>query len=104
MSATIFEKSSKGRSGINLPKQHVEDAPSLDSSLLRSEEAKLPQLSEFDVVRHFTNLSKKNFSIDSNFYPLGSCTMKYNPKIEERVGALDGFVNLLFCQYEGAKT
>jgi len=94
MSATVFEKSSVGRSGINLPKQHVEDAPSLDSSLLREEKAKLPELSELDVVRHFTNLSKKNFSIDSNFYPLGSCTMKYNPKIEERVGALDGFANL----------
>jgi len=94
MSATIFEKSKEGRSGINLPKQCVGDAPALDSSLLRREDAKLPQLSEFDVVRHFTNLSKKNFSIDSNFYPLGSCTMKYNPKIEERVGAIDGFVNL----------
>ena len=94
MSATIFEKSHVGRSGINLPKQQVADASELDSSLLRQESAKLPELSEFDVVRHFTNLSKKNFSIDSNFYPLGSCTMKYNPKVEERVGALDGFANL----------
>jgi glycine dehydrogenase subunit 2 len=94
MSATIFEKSSLGRSGVNLPKQQVSNATPLENSLLRSQKAKLPQLSEFDVVRHFTNLSKKNFSIDSNFYPLGSCTMKYNPKIEERVGALDGFANL----------
>ena len=94
MSATIFEKSHVGRSGINLPKQQVADAPSIDGSLLRAESAKLPELSEFDVVRHFTNLSKKNFSIDSNFYPLGSCTMKYNPKVQERVGALDGFANL----------
>ncbi len=94
MSATIFEKSHLGRAGINLPKQQVSDAPTLNRELLRSEKAKLPELSEFDVVRHFTNLSKKNFSIDSNFYPLGSCTMKYNPKVEERVGALDGFANL----------
>ena len=94
MSATIFEKSHAGRSGINLPKQQVADAPRLDGSLLRQESAELPELSEFDVIRHFTNLSKKNFSIDSNFYPLGSCTMKYNPKVEERVGALDGFANL----------
>lgn len=94
MSATIFEKSHIGRTGINLPKQQVPDSFDLDKSLLREEKAKLPQLSEFDVVRHYTNLSKKNFSIDSNFYPLGSCTMKYNPKIEERVAALDGFANL----------
>ncbi|MFK5882651.1 MAG: aminomethyl-transferring glycine dehydrogenase subunit GcvPB [Sulfurospirillum sp.] len=94
MSATVFEKSHTGRNGISLPKQQVDDAPVLENSLLRQESAKLPELSEFDVVRHFTNLSKKNFSIDSNFYPLGSCTMKYNPKIEERVGALDGFANL----------
>ncbi len=94
MSSTLFEKSHAGRSGINIPKQGLDDAPSLDSSLLRTTKAKLPELSEFDVVRHFTRLSKKNFSIDSNFYPLGSCTMKYNPKVQERVGGLDGLVNL----------
>lgn len=94
MSSTLFEKSHNGRSGINIPKQGLADAPSLDSSLLRSTQAELPELSEFDVVRHFTRLSNKNFSIDANFYPLGSCTMKYNPKIQERVGGLDGLVNL----------
>ncbi|WP_024954565.1 aminomethyl-transferring glycine dehydrogenase subunit GcvPB [Sulfurospirillum arcachonense] len=94
MSSTLFEKSHKGRDGINIPKQSVPDAPNLDENLLRSEKAELPELSEFDVVRHFTRLSNKNFSIDANFYPLGSCTMKYNPKIQERVGALAGFANL----------
>ncbi len=94
MSSTLFEKSHSGRRGINIPKQVVADAPSLDGSLLRSAKAELPELSEFDVVRHFTRLSNKNFSIDSNFYPLGSCTMKYNPKVQERVGGLDGLANL----------
>jgi len=94
MSSTLFEKSHNGRSGINLPKQDVIDAPSLDNSLLRSAKAELPELSEFDIVRHFTRLSNKNFSIDANFYPLGSCTMKYNPKIQERIAGLDGLANL----------
>jgi len=94
MSSTLFEKSHKGRNGINIPKQGLVDAPALENSLLRSTKAELPELSEFDVVRHFTRLSNKNFSIDSNFYPLGSCTMKYNPKVQERVGGLDGLANL----------
>jgi glycine dehydrogenase subunit 2 len=94
MSSTVFEKSHSGRNGINIPKQSVPDAPSLDNSLLRTAKAELPELSEFDVVRHFTRLSNKNFSIDANFYPLGSCTMKYNPKVQERVGSLDGLANL----------
>lgn len=88
---TIFDKSQEGRKGINLPPLDVEAKTTLDASLLRDDKAKLPQLSEFDVVRHFTNLSAKNMSIDKNFYPLGSCTMKYNPKIAERVASLEGF-------------
>ena len=89
---TIFDKSREGRHGIPLPKLDVPAASTtLDSSLLREDKAKLPQLSEFDVIRHFTNLSNKNMSIDKNFYPLGSCTMKYNPKITERIAALEGF-------------
>lgn len=91
---TLFEKSHKGRCGVMLPRQEVNDAKPLDESLLREKKANLPELSEFDVVRHFTVLSKKNFSIDANFYPLGSCTMKYNPKIQERVAMLEGFANL----------
>lgn len=94
MSDTLFEKSHVGRKGINIPKQSVPDAAMLDSSVLRSTKAELPEVSEFDVVRHFTNLSSKNFSIDANFYPLGSCTMKYNPKVQERIAALDGLANL----------
>ena len=94
MSSTIFEKSHVSRKGINIPKPSVYDAPKLDDNLLRNTKAKLPEVSEFDVVRHFTRLSKKNFSIDANFYPLGSCTMKYNPKIQERVGGLASLANL----------
>jgi glycine dehydrogenase subunit 2 len=91
---TIFDKSSNGRVGITLPPLDVPSQDTLDDSLLRKEKANLPELSEFDVVRHFTNLSNKNFSIDRNFYPLGSCTMKYNPKIAERVANLENFANL----------
>jgi len=94
MSITLFEQSHTGRKGINLPKQSVKNVAKLDNSLLRDIKAALPELSEFDVVRHFTKLSNKNFSIDANFYPLGSCTMKYNPKVQERVGELDGLANL----------
>ena len=94
MSRTIFEKSRTGRKGIKLPKKEAKSAKALDKSLLRNKKAKLPELSELDVVRHFTNLSRKNFSIDANFYPLGSCTMKYNPKIEEKAASLEGFTNL----------
>ena len=75
----IFESSSKGRSA---PAQYeklesVDDIPEL---YLRKDGTGLPEVSELQVVRHFTNLSKKNFSIDGQFYPLGSCTMKYNPR------------------------
>jgi len=91
---TIFDKSQNGRAGIALPPLDVELNTSLDSTLLRATKAKLPQVSEFDVIRHFTNLSNKNMSIDKNFYPLGSCTMKYNPKIVERIANQDGFLNL----------
>lgn len=94
VSSTIFEKSHVGRNGINIPKPSVNEAPKLDVSLLRSVSAGLPEVSEFDVVRHYTRLSNKNFSIDANFYPLGSCTMKYNPKVQERVGGLAGLANL----------
>ncbi len=91
---TLFEKSHSGRNGITLPKQEVCNAKKLDTSLLRLKKANLPELSEFDVVRHFTELSNKNFSIDANFYPLGSCTMKYNPKVQERVASQEGLSNL----------
>jgi len=89
----IFEASQKGRHGVKLPKSKVKNTLNLPKSLKRQEDAKLSELSELDVVRHFTRLSSKNFSIDKNFYPLGSCTMKYNPKIEEKVASLEQFLN-----------
>ncbi|WP_321313206.1 aminomethyl-transferring glycine dehydrogenase subunit GcvPB [Halarcobacter sp.] len=90
---TIFHKSQEGRKGISLPKLDVPKSE-IKKEFTRETKAQLPELSEFDVVRHFTNLSTKNFAIDKNFYPLGSCTMKYNPKIAERVAALEGFTGL----------
>lgn len=85
----IFTKSVKGRKGYRLP---VNDVPQskLPESELRTNLI-LPELSELDVVRHFTRLSQLNFSIDTHFYPLGSCTMKYNPKINDALAALPGF-------------
>ena len=72
----------------------------------RSKEASLPEVSELDCVRHFTNLSRMNFSVDTNFYPLGSCTMKYNPKFTERIASLAGFTDLhpLIPQLSGGGT
>lgn len=93
-SQTIFDKSQKNRTGIKLPPIDVPLSSELNVSLKRKQKAKLPELSEFDVIRHFTNLSTKNFSIDKNFYPLGSCTMKYNPKITEKIAGLNGFTSL----------
>lgn len=93
----IFEISKEGRKAYSLPPCDVPE-DSLDNmipaSFMRSEEAPLPEVSEVDVVRHFTNLSNKNYGVDTGFYPLGSCTMKYNPKINEDVAALGGFSNI----------
>lgn len=89
----IFEKSVKGRRGMRLPAPDVPKAE-IYKKYLRKEPAALPEVSELDIVRHFTNLSKMNFSVDTNFYPLGSCTMKYNPKFTEAVANLAGFRDL----------
>ena len=85
----IFELSKEGRSActLPLPDRKLE----LPETLRRSSKAVLPQVSEADVVRHYTNLSQMNFGVDTGFYPLGSCTMKYNPKINEEVASLPGF-------------
>ncbi len=87
----IFEKSSPGRIGCNLP---VADTPEVDLGghlgPLR-DELNLPEIGELDLLRHFTNLSQINYGIETGFYPLGSCTMKYNPKINERTASLTGF-------------
>ncbi len=90
----IFELSTKGRKGIKLPKLDVPEVSLPDSGLLRKEENNLPEVGEFELVRHYTNLSKLNYSLDSHFYPLGSCTMKYNPKISETISELEGFSSL----------
>jgi glycine dehydrogenase subunit 2 len=87
--ALIFESGSPGRSGFFWPK---ESAPiELPRELLREEITGFPEMGELEVLRHFTRLSQLNFSIESNFYPLGSCTMKYNPKVNEVVARLPGF-------------
>ncbi|MGM9752762.1 MAG: aminomethyl-transferring glycine dehydrogenase subunit GcvPB [Candidatus Cryptobacteroides sp.] len=85
----IFELSKEGRSActLPLPDRKLE----LPETLRRSSKLVLPQVSEADVVRHYTNLSQMNFGVDTGFYPLGSCTMKYNPKINEEVASLPGF-------------
>lgn len=93
----IFEKSSPGRTAFSLPECNVPGKPIeelIPKRLLRNKPAELLEVSEIDVVRHFTKLSKLNYCIDTNFYPLGSCTMKYNPKINEIVSSYDGFLNL----------
>ncbi|WP_027186012.1 aminomethyl-transferring glycine dehydrogenase subunit GcvPB [Desulfovibrio inopinatus] len=91
---TVFEQSSPGREGVWPEKPSSEASDFLPEHLLRSKPADLPSLGELDVVRHFTLLSKRNFGVDGNFYPLGSCTMKYNPKFTEQVAALPGFARL----------
>lgn len=93
----IFELSEKGRTGYSLPENGLK-AYSLDrglpESLRRSSSMELPQTGEVDVVRHYTNLSQMNFGVDTGFYPLGSCTMKYNPKLNEEIASMPGFKNL----------
>ena len=88
---TIYELSSPGRLGVTFPSPDVPFAE-LPDSLLRAD-LPLPELAEVDVIRHFTALSKLNYSVDDGLYPLGSCTMKYNPKINEEVARLPGFAN-----------
>jgi len=93
----IFELSKPGRKSYALPEDSLKEmnlSDYIDSSFLREEELDFPEVSELDVVRHYTLLSKKNYSIDSGFYPLGSCTMKYNPKINEEVAANPKFARL----------
>ena len=89
---TIFEKSS-GTDGINLTDDCV-NLDFLDKSLLRTEAVNLPQTGELEVMRHYKELSDRNFCIEKGFYPLGSCTMKYNPKVNELLASLEGFVNV----------
>ena len=90
----IFELSKEGRCGYSLPVNKFPAAPEVPLQLRREAPLRLPEVAEPDVVRHYTNLSQMNFGVDTGFYPLGSCTMKYNPKINEEVAALPGFAGL----------
>ncbi len=92
VSPTIFDLTSPGRQGVQFPEPDVPSIP-LPENLVRKI-LPLPELAEIDVIRHFTNLSHLNHSVDTGFYPLGSCTMKYNPKINEETARLQGFAHV----------
>ncbi len=102
---TVFAASVPGRTGVLPPKPEKSAADMLPQGLLRGKRPALPELSELDVVRHFTLLSQKNYSVDTNFYPLGSCTMKYNPKFTEYASSTPGFLNThpMAAQLEGGE-
>ncbi|MEK7786837.1 MAG: aminomethyl-transferring glycine dehydrogenase subunit GcvPB, partial [Chloroflexota bacterium] len=86
----IYDLSSPGRCGVTMPDSDVPEQPGLPAELLRPD-LDFPEVSEIDVVRHFTRLSQLNYGIDKGFYPLGSCTMKYNPRVNEDAARLPGF-------------
>jgi glycine dehydrogenase subunit 2 len=95
--ATIFEKGRAGRRAFVCPDLDVPEQPTdalLPERFRRRQAPRLPEVSEREIVRHYVNLSKRNFDLDSGFYPLGSCTMKYNPRLHERVTALPGHAKL----------
>ena len=99
----IFESSTEGRIGYSLPEMDVETVnieQLIPSTYIRQTEAELPEVSELDIMRHYTALSKRNHGVDSGFYPLGSCTMKYNPKINESVARYNGFAHIHPLQAE----
>src|SRR5574341_961601 len=89
----VFERAARGRSGASLPPLPAgyDPAAEIPAELLRAEVEGMPELGELEVVRHFTRLSAWNWGIDTGFYPLGSCTMKYNPKSSEALAQLAGF-------------
>ena len=95
MTKLLLEKSKEGRICANLPFEETKTASDLiDEKYLRRDKVLLPEVHELDLIRHFYELAKKNFSIDSGFYPLGSCTMKYNPKINEQIARMEKINNL----------
>jgi glycine dehydrogenase subunit 2 len=94
---TIFERGAPGRHAFQCPALDIPEAPLdelLPAHLRRAEPPRLPEVSEPEIVRHYVRLSKRNFDLDSGFYPLGSCTMKHNPRLHERVAALPGHARL----------
>jgi glycine dehydrogenase subunit 2 len=93
--ATIFEKGAPGRRAFSCPEPDVAEVDGLlPDAFRRTEPPRLPEVSEPELVRHYVNLSKRNFDLDSGFYPLGSCTMKHNPRLHERVAGLPGHARL----------
>ena len=93
----IFEETKPGRTGCTIPKLDIpakDPASLIPAQYLRADAPALPEVDELTLVRHYTNLSKKNFGVDNGFYPLGSCTMKYNPKVNETLSGLNGFAQL----------
>lgn len=101
----IFELSSPGRIGYSLPEVDIPEvdlAELLPEEYVREAEAELPEVSELDIMRHYTALSNRNHGVDSGFYPLGSCTMKYNPKINENVARFNGFAHIHPLQDESS--
>ena len=97
MQNTIFKNSTKGKRGLKFPDSGVEEKnlnEILPENYLRKNDLNLPELTQLEVERYFTNLSHKNFCVDTVFYPLGSCTMKHNPKINEKVAGFEGFTEI----------
>ncbi|MXQ55097.1 aminomethyl-transferring glycine dehydrogenase subunit GcvPB [Shimazuella alba] len=92
--ALIFEMSRTGRIAHSLPVLDVPEVEQLPNEFIREEVADLPEVSELDLMRHYTELSRRNHGVDNGFYPLGSCTMKYNPKVHEDVARLSGFAKI----------
>lgn len=92
MSSLIFEKSREGRRCAVIPKCELK--AEIPAQLIRQTPPKLPEIAEVDLVRHYTNLSRRAYGVDNGFYPLGSCTMKYNPKIDEDAASLKGFTDI----------
>ena len=91
----LMDRSVRGRRAVEMPEPDVPLAEMPDDSLLRGDgDLELPEVSQLEVIRYFTLLSRLNFSIDTNFYPLGSCTMKYNPKLNDQMASLGGFANI----------
>lgn len=93
-SPLIFERSKAGRFAYSLPPKEINNNAAeklLDKKFIRKNKAEFPEVAELDLIRHYTELSNKNFGVDTGFYPLGSCTMKYNPKINEKVARIGGF-------------
>ena len=89
----LMDRSVPGRRAVSLPESDVPDQPMPDNAVLR-DDLPLPEVSQLEVIRYFSLLSQLNFSIDTNFYPLGSCTMKYNPKLNDAIASLPGFASI----------